>query len=53
MEYEILCLLFQIIRSDQNKTETFSVPYLNPLVLRKEFESILGMYVKLYETLHY
>ncbi|KAJ8718534.1 hypothetical protein PYW08_002771 [Mythimna loreyi] len=34
-------LSIQIIRSDQ-KAETFSVPYLNPLVLRKEFESILG-----------
>uniref|UniRef100_A0A2A4JDM7 UDENN domain-containing protein n=1 Tax=Heliothis virescens TaxID=7102 RepID=A0A2A4JDM7_HELVI len=31
----------QILRSDQ-KQETLSVPYLNPLVLRKEFESILG-----------
>lgn len=33
---------FQIIREGQSQTETLSVPYLNPLVLRKEFESILG-----------
>lgn len=35
-------LSVQIIRSGQKQTETLSVPYLNPLVLRKEFESILG-----------
>ncbi|CAH0588078.1 unnamed protein product [Chrysodeixis includens] len=35
-------LSVQIIRSDQKQSDTLSVPYLNPLVLRKEFESILG-----------
>lgn len=34
--------MFQIIRIGQTQAETLSVPYLNPLVLRKEFESILG-----------
>ncbi|XP_053611324.1 DENN domain-containing protein Crag isoform X2 [Plodia interpunctella] len=32
----------QIIRTGQTQAEILSVPYLNPLVLRKEFESILG-----------
>ncbi|CAG4943676.1 unnamed protein product, partial [Parnassius apollo] len=31
-----------VIREGQTQPETISVPYLNPLVLRKEFESILG-----------
>ncbi|CAH0718266.1 unnamed protein product, partial [Brenthis ino] len=35
-------LSVQIIREGQSQAETLSVPYLNPLVLRKEFESILG-----------
>ncbi|XP_063367869.1 DENN domain-containing protein Crag [Cydia amplana] len=35
-------LSVQIMREGQTQTETVSVPYLNPLVLRKEFESILG-----------
>ncbi|KAF9412445.1 hypothetical protein HW555_009048 [Spodoptera exigua] len=35
-------LSVQIFRSGQTQPETLSVPYLNPLVLRKEFESILG-----------
>ncbi|XP_073960241.1 DENN domain-containing protein Crag-like isoform X3 [Choristoneura fumiferana] len=35
-------LAVQIVREGQTQTETLSVPYLNPLVLRKEFESILG-----------
>ncbi|XP_045511840.1 DENN domain-containing protein Crag isoform X1 [Pieris brassicae] len=35
-------LSIQIIRAEQTQSETLSVPYLNPLVLRKEFESILG-----------
>ncbi|XP_045500969.1 DENN domain-containing protein Crag isoform X1 [Colias croceus] len=35
-------LSVQIIRTSQTQSETLSVPYLNPLVLRKEFESILG-----------
>ncbi|XP_063539999.1 DENN domain-containing protein Crag [Cydia strobilella] len=35
-------LSVQILRVGQTQTETVSVPYLNPLVLRKEFESILG-----------
>ncbi|XP_041980512.1 DENN domain-containing protein Crag isoform X2 [Aricia agestis] len=35
-------LTAQIMREGQTQTETVSVPYLNPLVLRKEFESILG-----------
>ncbi|CAH2087462.1 unnamed protein product [Euphydryas editha] len=35
-------LSVQIIRIGQTQAETLSVPYLNPLVLRKEFESILG-----------
>ncbi|XP_068622803.1 DENN domain-containing protein Crag [Battus philenor] len=35
-------LTAQIIREGQSQPETISVPYLNPLVLRKEFESILG-----------
>lgn len=34
-------LSVQVLRSDK-PAETLSVPYLNPLVLRKEFESILG-----------
>ncbi|KPJ13518.1 C-myc promoter-binding protein [Papilio machaon] len=35
-------LTAQIYREGQSQPETISVPYLNPLVLRKEFESILG-----------
>ncbi|XP_013140292.1 PREDICTED: DENN domain-containing protein 4C [Papilio polytes] len=35
-------LTAQIYREEQSQPETISVPYLNPLVLRKEFESILG-----------
>ncbi|XP_013183784.2 DENN domain-containing protein Crag isoform X2 [Amyelois transitella] len=35
-------LSVQIIRTSQTQAEILSVPYLNPLVLRKEFESILG-----------
>ncbi|CAH2049264.1 unnamed protein product, partial [Iphiclides podalirius] len=35
-------LTAQITREGQAQSETISVPYLNPLVLRKEFESILG-----------
>ncbi|KAL4717287.1 hypothetical protein ACJJTC_017174, partial [Scirpophaga incertulas] len=35
-------LSVQVIRPDQAQAKIFSVPYLNPLVLRKEFESILG-----------
>ncbi|CAH0399446.1 unnamed protein product [Chilo suppressalis] len=35
-------LSVQIIRLNQTQAEILSVPYLNPLVLRKEFESILG-----------
>ncbi|XP_045776028.1 DENN domain-containing protein Crag isoform X2 [Maniola jurtina] len=35
-------LSVQVIRKGQTQAETISVPYLNPLVLRKEFESILG-----------
>ncbi|XP_061379394.1 DENN domain-containing protein Crag isoform X3 [Danaus plexippus] len=35
-------LSVQIVRMDQTQAETLTVPYLNPLVLRKEFESILG-----------
>ncbi|KAJ0175098.1 hypothetical protein K1T71_009239 [Dendrolimus kikuchii] len=35
-------LSVQIFRSGDKQAETLSVPYLNPLVLRKEFESILG-----------
>ncbi|XP_046966815.1 DENN domain-containing protein Crag isoform X4 [Vanessa cardui] len=35
-------LSIQVIRIGQTQAETLSVPYLNPLVLRKEFESILG-----------
>lgn len=42
--YHITYFVFQIFRSGQTQPETLSVPYLNPLVLRKEFESILGMY---------
>ncbi|XP_049872038.1 DENN domain-containing protein Crag isoform X2 [Pectinophora gossypiella] len=32
----------QVVRTGQTQAESISVPYLNPLVLRKEFESILG-----------
>ncbi|CAG9790939.1 unnamed protein product [Diatraea saccharalis] len=35
-------LSVQILRLNQTQAEILSVPYLNPLVLRKEFESILG-----------
>ncbi|XP_037292276.1 DENN domain-containing protein Crag isoform X2 [Manduca sexta] len=35
-------LSVQIMRTGQTQAETLSVPYLNPLVLRKEFESILS-----------
>ncbi|KAM3965518.1 LOW QUALITY PROTEIN: DENN domain-containing protein Crag [Aphomia sociella] len=35
-------LTVQIIRENQSQAENLSVPYLNPLVLRKELESILG-----------
>ncbi|XP_072937985.1 DENN domain-containing protein Crag [Epargyreus clarus] len=35
-------LSVQVLRTDQTQVENLSVPYLNPLVLRKEFESILG-----------
>lgn len=35
-------LTVKIMRTGQTQTETLTVPYLNPLVLRKEFESVLG-----------
>ncbi|XP_050679271.1 DENN domain-containing protein Crag isoform X2 [Leptidea sinapis] len=35
-------LSLQITRTGQSQPEPVSVPYLNPLVLRKEFESILS-----------
>ncbi|KAL0870637.1 hypothetical protein ABMA27_005596 [Loxostege sticticalis] len=35
-------LSVQIVRTNQTQAEILSVPYLNPLVLRKEFESILS-----------
>ncbi|XP_061719640.1 DENN domain-containing protein Crag isoform X1 [Cydia pomonella] len=40
--HSVPLLSVQIMREGQTQTETVSVPYLNPLVLRKEFESILG-----------
>ncbi|XP_026326153.1 DENN domain-containing protein Crag-like [Hyposmocoma kahamanoa] len=35
-------LLSVLVKREDKNPETISVPYLNPLVLRKEFESILG-----------
>ncbi|XP_059061581.1 DENN domain-containing protein Crag isoform X2 [Achroia grisella] len=41
-QHTVPLLTVQIIRTNQTQTEVLNVPYLNPLVLRKEFESILG-----------
>ncbi|XP_026750235.2 DENN domain-containing protein Crag isoform X2 [Galleria mellonella] len=41
-QHTVPLLAVQIIRTNQTQAEVLNVPYLNPLVLRKEFESILG-----------